>query len=138
MKNYIRPFYKYWPLWLVLLAIWAWPQINDWAWASAKQDAQSLIAQYESKNDAQVAVQANPQAAPAAPAHAVSVEMSKLTCMAANSFYTPYWQMSASYQVKLIQAFVWHGYGIEIPSVQSVKERGCGRADDGKYLFLGN
>jgi len=137
LKNNVRPFYTFWPLWAVLLVVCGWPWINDWAWDSAKDEARSLIAQFESRLDAQAAGQAKPQAGSAEPAHPVTVEMSKLTCVAANSFYAPDWQMNTPYRVKLIQAFVWHGYGIEIPSAQSVKERGCGRTEDGKYLFRG-
>jgi hypothetical protein len=138
MKNNARPFYKFWPLWAVLLVVCGWPQVNDWEWGSAKEEAKTLIAQFESKLDSQAAGQAKPQAGAADPARSVSVEMSKLTCIAANSFYSPYWAINSSYSVKLIQAFIWHGYDIEIPSTQSVKERGCGRTEDGKYLFLGN
>ncbi len=134
MQKNARPFYKFWQLWAVLLVVCGWPWVNDWAWDSAKEDAKSLITQYESKLEAQ----AKPQAGSTAPAQPVSVEMSKLTCIAANSFYASYWQMNVPYRAKLIQAFVWHGYGMEIPSVQSVKERGCGQAEDGKYLFRGN
>ncbi|HEX7642877.1 MAG TPA: hypothetical protein VF472_11780 [Burkholderiaceae bacterium] len=129
-----RPFYKFWPLWVVLVIVVGWPYVNDWAWDSAKQEAKDLITQFESKYEAQ----AKAQAGTAAPqAHAVTVEMSKLTCVAANSYYAPYWQLSAPYSVRLIQAFVWHGYGIDVPSAQSIKERGCGRTADGKYQFTG-
>ena len=167
MKNNARPFYKFWPLWVVLVVICGWPWINDWEWDSAKEEAKTLIAQFETKVDAQAAAQAKaagataaaassadsaanapanapastPAGAPASraanPAQSVSVEMSKLTCIAANSFYASYWAMNSPYRVKLIQAFVWHGYGIEIPSTQAVKERGCGQTADGKYLFVG-
>ncbi len=138
MKNYIRPFYKYWPVWLVLIVICGWPQVNDWEWDSAKQDARTLIAQFESQMAAQTAAQAKDPAGAAKPAQPVAVEMSKLTCIAANSYFTPYWATTVPFRAKLIQAFVWHGYDVEIPSAQSVRERGCGRTEDGKYLFLGS
>jgi hypothetical protein len=137
LKNFIRQLYKYWPVWLVLLVIGGWPQVNDWEWDSAKQEARTLIAQFESEKDAQAAAQAKAPAGTTLPVHPVAVEMSKLTCMAANSFFSPYWQMNASFRVKLMQAFVWHGYAVEIPGVRSVGERGCGRTDDGKYQFGG-
>jgi len=136
LKNYIRPFYKYWPIWALLVVICGWPQVNDWQWDSAKQEARAQIAQFESALAAQTAAQAKDPAAK--PAHPVSVEMSKLTCIAANSFFTPYWGRAVPFRVKLMQAFVWHGYDVEIPSAQSVTERGCGRSEDGKYLFLGS
>jgi len=138
MKNIFRPFYKYWPIWAVLVVVAGWPQVNDWQWDSAKQEARTLIAKFESEQTAQAAEQAKAQAGAANPTHPVTVEMSKLTCIAANSFFTPYWAMSVPFRVKLIQAFVWHGYDVEIPSAQSIKERGCGRTEDGKYLFMGN
>ena len=153
MKNIIRPFYKYWPVAVVLIIIAGWPEVNDWQWASAKEEARSLITKYETERDLQDKAQAAGQAggaasassapaasalAPATAAKSVSVEMSKLTCIAANSFYTPFWHLSTSYRVKLIQAFIWHGYGVEIPNAKSVGERGCGLTDDGKYLFLGS
>lgn len=120
----------------MLIVICGWPWVNDWAWDSAKQEAQTQIAQFETKLDAQVKAQAGSTQS-TQPAQPVTVEMSQLTCIAANTFYAQYWQTTTSYRVKLIQAFIWHGYGIEIPSAQSVKERGCGQSADGKYLFEG-
>lgn len=129
-----RPFYKFWPLWVVLVIVVGWPYVNDWAWDSAKQDAKGLIAQFESKYEAQAKAQTS---GTMPPAHSVVVETSKLTCVAANSYYAPYWQTNAPYNTRLIQAFVWHGYGADVPSLQSIKERGCGETADGKYQFTG-
>lgn len=134
LNQLIRTFCKLWPLWAVLLAVCVWPYINDWAWDYAKEEAQTRIAQFEIRRQ----VQAIPGPGAVEPARIPAVEMSKLTCIAANSLYVPYWQISSSYHTKLIQAFIWHGYGREIPSAQSVKERGCGQTEDGKYLFSGN
>jgi len=104
------------------------------AWDSAKADAKTLSTQFETKQEAHLKAPAgSPEAT-----QAVTVEMSKLTCIAANSFYSANWQVSVPYRGKLIQAFVWHGYGAEIPSAQSIKERGCGETADGKYQFRGS
>ncbi len=133
LKKPARPFYKSWLLWVVVIVVSGWPWVNDWAWDSAKDEAKTLIAQFESKVDAQ----AKAQPGSANPAQSVAVEMSHLTCVAANSYYAPYWQISVPYRVRLIQAFIWHGYGVEVPSAQSIKERGCGQTEDGKYQFRG-
>jgi hypothetical protein len=134
MTSTKRPFYKSWILWVVVIVVAGWPWVNDWAWDSAKADAKTLIAQFETKQEAHLKAPAgSPEAT-----QAVTVEMSKLTCIAANSFYSGNWQVSVPYRGKLIQAFVWHGYGADIPSAQSVKERGCGETADGKYQFRGS
>ena len=127
-----RPFYKFWPVWVVVLVLVGWPYVNDWAWHSAKEDAKYQIGQFEIKFQAQAKAPAG--AAPAAP---VSIEMSRLTCVAANSYFAPYWQLNTPYRARLIQSFLWHGYGMEVPSAKSIKERGCGETEDGKYIFTG-
>jgi len=134
LNNLVRTFCKLWPVWAILLVVCVWPYFNDWAWDSAKAEAQSGISQFEVRHQ----MRSLPQASAPAPARTPGVEMSEMTCIAANSLFQPYWQMDARYRTKLIQAFVWHAYGRDIPSVQTIKDRGCGTTDDGKYLFVGD
>lgn|GEM_PF-6627597 len=134
MKNTARrPFYKSWLLWVVLVIVVGWPYVNDWAWDSSKTEAKDLIAQFESKQE----VHLKAGAGSADAAKAVAIDMSRLTCVAANSYFAPYWQVNVPYRTRLIQAFIWHGYGVDVPSAQSIKERGCGETADGKYQFTG-
>lgn len=81
--------------------------------------------------------QAKAQAGATQPAPRVTLEMSRLTCVAANSYFAPYWQVNASYNVRLVQSFIWHGYGTEVPRIQAINERGCGETADGKFQFTG-
>ncbi len=77
---------------MVLIIIAGWPEFNDWQWASAKEEARSLITKYETERDLQDKAQAAAQGGSCRDSNAGSVSAG---CASASPSPQPLQQHSA-------------------------------------------